>query len=69
MSEIVLLLTKHAKEKMVIKGISKEQIKTAIQFGAKIKQTEGYLASYTYIKVAYKKLDVNTYKIKTVFIE
>ncbi|MBS3138054.1 DUF4258 domain-containing protein [Candidatus Woesearchaeota archaeon] len=68
MPEIILLLTKHAKEKMVIKGISKEQIKDAIKYGAKIKQTDGYLASYTYIKVAYKKLDECIYKIKTVFV-
>lgn len=65
---IEIIISKHAKEKMVIHGITKEQIKVAIERGAKIKQTEGYLASYTYLKVAYKKIGENTYKIKTVFV-
>ena len=69
MPDIELKITKHAKEKMIIHGISKEQIKIAIQRGAKVKQTEGYLASYTYIKVAYKKIGANIYKIKTVFVD
>ena len=37
--------------------------------GAKIRQTDGYLASYEYIKVAYKIIGEDYYKIKTVFIE
>lgn len=69
MSEIEIILTKHAKEKMVIHGISKEQVKIVIERGAKSKQTEGYLASFTYIKVAYKIVAENCYKVKTVFIE
>ena len=68
MPEIGIVLTKHAKEKMVIHGITKEQIKVAIECGARSKQTEGYLASFTYLKVAYKKIGENCYKIKTVFI-
>ena len=54
---------------MVIHGITKEQIKITIERGAKSKQTDGYLASFTYIKVAYKIIEKNCYKIKTVFIE
>ncbi|MBI2079734.1 hypothetical protein HYT84_03145 [Candidatus Micrarchaeota archaeon] len=64
-----IILTKHAKEKMVICGISKEQIIRTIQQGAKVKQTDGYLASHAYIKVAYKQLGEEYYKIKTVFIK
>jgi len=64
-----LLITKHAKERMADKAINKEMIIEAIRKGAKIKQTDGYLASYGYIKVAYKIIDEDYYKIKTVFIE
>lgn len=69
MAEIQLVLTKHAKEKMAMLGITKEQVKIAIQQGAKIKQTEGHLASFGYVKVAYKKIGETMYKIKTVFVE
>ncbi len=67
--EIALKITRHAKEKMIMLGINKEQIKRAIQFGAKTKQTEGYLASYAYLKVAYRQIGDNCYKIKTVFVK
>ncbi len=62
-------ITRHAKEKMIIHGINKEQVKRAIQWGAKSRQTDGYLASYTYLKVAYKEIGDNCYKIKTVFVK
>tara|TARA_Y100000310_G_scaffold341246_1_gene439796 strand:- start:1663 stop:1869 length:207 start_codon:yes stop_codon:yes gene_type:complete len=67
--DIQLQITYHAKERMVMHGISKEQIKNAIKRGAKVKQTEGYLASYTYLKVAYRKIGKNIYKVKTVFVD
>ncbi len=66
--EIRLKVTRHAKERMVVHGISLEQVKRAIQQGAKIRQTEGYLASYAYLKVAYRETSEGYYKIKTVFI-
>ncbi|MBI5065974.1 DUF4258 domain-containing protein [Candidatus Woesearchaeota archaeon] len=62
-----LILTEHAKERMAAKGISKEQIKTAIKQGAKQKQTEGLLATYTYLEVAYKIIG-KKYVVKTVKI-
>lgn len=63
-----LILTKHAKERMAEKAITKDMIITAIKMGAQFKQTDGYLASYSYIKVAYKKLGEECYKIKTVYV-
>ena len=39
---------------MAERGINKNQIKEAIKKGAKTKQTDGLLASYGYIKIAYK---------------
>ncbi len=65
----MLKITQHAKEKMILLGISKEQVKKAIQCGAKIKQTDGHLASYAYLKVAYRQIGENYYKIKTVFVK
>ncbi len=49
-----LILTLHAKEQMVERGISRQQIIDAIKKGSKVVQTDGFLASYGYIKVAYK---------------
>ena len=63
-----LLLTRHAKERMAEKAVSLDMIREAIQKGAKVKQTDGYLASYGYIKVAYKIIGEDCCKIKTVFI-
>ena len=69
MTKIKLKITKHANDKMLWLGISEEDIKRTILRGSKFKQTDGYLTIYTYIKVAYKKLNKNVYKIKTVMIE
>ena len=64
---MIIKFTKHADFKRKLSGIEVEQIKRCIQRGSKIRQTDGYLASYTYIKVAYKKRG-NIYKIKTVYV-
>ncbi|MBI2575856.1 DUF4258 domain-containing protein [Candidatus Woesearchaeota archaeon] len=65
---MIIQLSKHAKEKMDIEGIDEEQIKRAIKMGSVSRQTDGYLASYTYFKIAYKRKG-DIYRIKTVFIE
>jgi len=67
--DMKIKLTKHADDKRRLEGSSIEQIKTAIKRGSIIKQTDGYLAHYCYIKVAYKKIGKDIYKIKTVFID
>lgn len=64
-----LLITKHAMDMMIERGIDENQIKRAIKNGAISRQTGGYLASYTYIEVAFKKLSNDMYKIKTVKIK
>ena len=63
-----LIITKHARDQMSKRGIDEEQIKRAIERGAKTRQTDGYLAVYTYFGVAYKKIGEDAYKIKTVVI-
>ncbi len=62
-----VLLTMHAQKKMIIEGISVEQIVEALERGSKFQQTEGILAVYSYFSVAYKKVDTK-YLIKTVFL-
>lgn len=62
---MIVILTEHAKIRMAQKAISVEQIKRAIGQGAKIKQTDGLLAIYADIEVAYKIRD-EKYIIKTV---
>jgi len=61
-----LIITKHAQDKMILEGISTKQIADAISRGSIFRQTEGFLAVYTYFSVAYKKIG-EKYKIKTVF--
>jgi len=69
MADMILKLTEHAKIKMAQLCITKEQIKLVIQRGGKFHQAGGYLASYGNIKVAYKPIAKNAYKIKTVFLD
>jgi len=64
MVEIKLKITKHANDKMMWLGISEEDVKKAILRGSKFKQIDGYLAIYTYLKVAYKKLNKMYIKLK-----
>jgi uncharacterized protein YktB (UPF0637 family) len=62
-----LIIKDHAKKRMDLRGIDKDQIKRAIQRGSKVKQTDGLLTTHTYIQVAYK-IRGEYYIIKTVKI-
>ncbi len=62
-----LWITKHAGDKMVVEGITLEQIGTAIERGARFQQTDGFLSVHTYFSVAWKKVG-DRYKIKTVYL-
>ena len=53
---------------MFEKGITKEEVKSCIEKGMKVKQKEGMLAKLNYISVAYIKLK-DKYIIKTVMLE
>ncbi len=63
-----LIITKHAQDQMLLRGIDKEQIIRVIKRGAKVKQTDGLLAVYSYLKIAYK-IRGDKYIIKTVMVE
>ncbi|MBI3033868.1 DUF4258 domain-containing protein [Candidatus Woesearchaeota archaeon] len=62
-----IILTLHAKEQMVERGVSRQQVSDAIKKGSKVVQTDGFLASYSYIKVAYK-MRGDKYIVKTVML-
>ena len=62
-----LVITFHAQQRMDQYGITLEQIRTAIQRGSKIPQTEGFLVTYTYISVAYR-VEGDYCIVKTVMI-
>lgn len=66
---MIILLTKHAKERMAEKGITVGMIKEAIKRGSITRQTDGYLATYTYVEVAYKIINKDVYKVKTVKVK
>mgnify|MGYP001578390771 CR=1 FL=1 len=63
-----LIITSHAQQRMDQHGIAPEQVKVVIQRGAKFPQTDGMVAVYTYIRVAYKIVG-EKYIIKTVMIQ
>ena len=68
MISVKLIITAHAKQQMLLRGIDEEQIKTTIKRGAKIKQTDGLKAIYSYIGVCYK-IREDKYIIKTIIVE
>jgi hypothetical protein len=52
-----IILTKHARERMVLRGISLEEVKNAILKGSKRIQDGKIVAAYRYFEVVYKKVD------------
>jgi hypothetical protein len=66
---MILKFTRHAKERMVTRGLTTEQVKRAIRMGAKIKQTDGYESHYTYYSVCWEKIGPDIYKVKTIKIK
>lgn len=63
-----LIITLHAQERMDYYGLTEDQIITAMQRGAKMPQTDGFVAQYTYIRVAYK-IRGGFHIIKTVMLD
>ncbi|MBT5022623.1 DUF4258 domain-containing protein [Candidatus Woesearchaeota archaeon] len=65
---IKIVYKKHAVEMMTERGITRTQVEFAIKRGCKFKQTDGFLARYSYFAVAYKIVGKN-YIIKTVYVD
>ena len=68
MPEKEVIYKKHAVDMMTDRGITKKQVEIALERGSKFRQTDGFLAKYSYYSVAYKVRD-NKYIIKTVYID
>jgi len=62
---VKIILTKHARERMVSRGISVGEIKKAIMSGSKRIQNGKIVAAYRYFEVVYKKID-ETFVVVTV---
>jgi hypothetical protein len=61
------VFTNHAEEQMTLRGVTRTQVIQAIERGSKQLQTEGVLATYGYIAVAYRTAK-NLIIIKTVIL-
>ena len=68
MLEKGIVYKKHALDMMTDRGITKKQIEAALERGSKFKQTDGFLAKYSYYSVAYE-IRGDKYIIKTVYID
>jgi hypothetical protein len=63
-----IIYKKHAVDMMTDRGITKQQVETALEQGSKFRQTDGFLAKYSYFSVAYK-VRGNKQIIKTVYVD
>lgn len=52
-----IILTKHARERMISRGISLEEVKNAILKGSKRIQDGKIVAAYRYFEVVYRRVD------------
>jgi hypothetical protein len=59
--------SKHARERMVERGISENEVSRAIQKGKKRIQNNKIIVAYTYFEVVYKKIG-DEYYIITVLL-
>ncbi len=66
-SEEDVKFTRHAAEQMLERGITKVEVIRAIERGSRVQQKEGWLAVFGGMAVAYRKINKDTYHVKTVF--
>jgi hypothetical protein len=48
-----VLYSKHARQRMVLRGITASEVESAIQFGSKTRQDGQVVATYHYFSVVY----------------
>ena len=63
-----VVLTRHAQEAMIERGVTPEMVERALTRGSKTRQTRGLLAAYGYVRVAYY-VRGDTFVVKTVMVE
>ncbi|HLD04347.1 MAG TPA: DUF4258 domain-containing protein [Candidatus Nanoarchaeia archaeon] len=66
-SEENVKFTQHAAEQMLERGITKSEVIRVMQRGSRIQQKEGWLVVFAGMGVAYRKINKDTYRVKTVF--
>jgi len=55
--------SRHAPQRMTLRGISEKEVKEAIRRGRKRKERETLVATYVYLEVVYKITDGDIYVI------
>jgi hypothetical protein len=63
-----LILTAHARDQMLDRGVTRKMVERTLRRGSKIRQTDGLLATYEYVRVAYHVVG-DAYIVKTVMIK
>lgn len=63
-----IVLTRHAEDAIVERGVTIEMVRLVLERGSKTMQTSGLLASYGCVRVAYY-VSGDTFVVKTVMIE
>lgn len=48
------LYSRHARQRMVLRGISRREVEEAVRLGAKSQQGDHLIAAYRYFEVVYK---------------
>jgi hypothetical protein len=48
-----VLYSRHARQRMVLRGISRDEVETAIQVGSKTRQGSRVVAAHRYFEVVY----------------
>jgi len=62
-----IVITKHAHDAMVERGVSIATVRLVLERGSKTVQTDGLLATYGYVSVAYR-VKSGAYVVKTVMV-
>ena len=62
-----ILYSRHARQRMILRGISEREVRDAIREGTKRTQDDKIVASYTYFEVVYVVRGENTFVITVQF--
>ena len=62
-----ILYSRHARQRMILRGISEREVRDAIRKGTKRTQDDKIGASYTYFEVVYVVRGENTFVITVQF--
>ena len=63
---MIVYYSKHAREQMITRGISEQEVREAIQSGTKMLQDGKIIAEYRYFSVVYRVLEKHVFFVITV---